>query len=250
MVREVRLVRGGEESVASIDDVLGASRATKTPMLRKSTMLAALSLTLAATACSDPAEGKPKAKVEEADAKAAAKPGAKTDAQAASGAKFEVDAAASKLGFVGSKVTGSHDGGFKKFTATAALADGKVEGGNVSVEIDVSSMFTDSDKLTGHLKSADFFDAEGNPTATFSSSKIAAGAEGEYGFTVEGNLTLRGVTKKITFPANIETAGDKVTVKSEFSIDRKDFEMKYAGMPDDLIRDDVLIKLDLAFNKA
>ncbi|MEM6296560.1 MAG: YceI family protein [Myxococcota bacterium] len=221
-------------------------------MLRSSTMFAALALTLVATACDDPAEGKPKAKVEDAapadakkdDAKAAAK---KDDA--AKSTAYAVNLESSKLGFVGSKVTGSHEGGFKTFTAEMTPADGKAEGGSVKVEIDVDSMFSDDDKLTGHLKSPDFFDAGAHPKATFDSTALKAGGSEGYSHTVEGNLMLHGVTKKVTFPANIEVAGDKMTVKSEFSINRKDFKMEYAGKADDLIRDDVVIKLDLAFDK-
>ena len=195
-------------------------------------------LALAAFGCADPTTDKPKAEVEAP---------APTPEPVAGGVVLPL-AEGTTLGFVGSKVTGSHDGGFKTFTATVDPADGKVEGGSVSVEIDVDSMFTDSEKLTGHLKGPDFFGAEANPKATFQSSEIKAGGSEGYTHTVVGNLALHGVTKKITFPANIEMDSGTVKVKSEFSINRKDFEMGYAGMPDDLIRDEVVIKLDLTFD--
>ena len=198
-------------------------------------------------ACDNPADGKPKAKVEEATPKAdAAKPAAAKPASEAGA--YVVNAEMSTLGFVGSKVTGSHPGGFKKFSATVEPKGGKVEGGSVSVEIDMDSTFSDSEKLTGHLKSPDFFDAAAHPKATFASSEIKAGGSEGYSHTVVGNLGLHGVTKKITFPANIAMDGGKVTVKTEFSINRKDFEIVYAGKPDDLIRDEVVIKLDLSFD--
>ncbi len=211
-------------------------------MIRSNSIVLALGLALATTACSNPADGKPQAKVEDAA------PQDKSAAPAATGNAYAVNLESSKLGFVGSKVTGSHPGGFKTFTASIDPKDGKVEGGSVAVEIDIDSMFTDSEKLTGHLKSPDFFDAQTHPKATFQSSEIKAeGSEG-YSHTVVGNLGLHGVTKKVTFPANIAMDGGKVTVKTEFSINRKDFEMAYAGMPDDLIRDEVVIKLDLTFD--
>ena len=109
-------------------------------------------------------------------------------------------------------------------------------------------MFSDSDDLTGHLKSADFFDAEKHPKATFDSTEIKAGGSEGYSHTVVGNLGLHGVKKQITFPANISMKDGKVDVDSEFSINRKDFEMNYAGKADNLIRDEVVIKLDLTFD--
>lgn len=211
-------------------------------MIRSHSIAVALGLALSITACSNPADGKPQAKVEEAA------PKDKVATPAASSGAYAVNTESSKLGFVGSKVTGSHPGGFKTFTATVDPKDGKIDGGSVSVEIDVDSMFTDSDDLTTHLKGPDFFDATAHPKATFQSSEIKAGGSDGHSHTVVGNLGLHGVTKKITFPANIAMDGDTVTVKTEFSINRKDFEIAYAGKPDDLIRDEVVIKLDLTFD--
>src|SRR5213076_3352646 len=93
-----------------------------------------------------------------------------------------------------------------------------------------------------HLKSPDFFDVQQFPIATFSATAIEeSGAQQK----VTGNLDLHGVTKSISFPANIQVADDAVTVKAEFAINRRDFNINYPGMPNDLIRDNVVIKLDL-----
>jgi len=59
---------------------------------------------------------------------------------------------------VGSKVTGKHDGGFKSFSGVWGLMPEKVEASVLSAEIDMNSIWADNDKLTGHLKSKDFFD--------------------------------------------------------------------------------------------
>jgi len=58
------------------------------------------------------------------------------------------------------------------------------------------------------------------------------------------------VTKSISFPATIKVRGDTVDVDAEFAINRKDFGIVYPGMPDDLIRDDVLLKLQLRAKKS
>ena len=96
----------------------------------------------------------------------------------------------------------------------------------------------------------DFFASTEHPEAKFVSTEIRKGGEGGATHTVEGNLTLRGETKGISFPATITVDGGAVAVKSEFSINRKDFGMTYDGKADNLINDLVVIKLDLTFTKG
>ena len=111
------------------------------------------------------------------------------------------------------------------------------------------SITADSEKLTRHLKSADFFDVEKFPRGSFKSTSIKSGGEGGASHTVSGNLELRGETKHVSFPATI-TVADGVRVQAEFTINRNDFGINYAGMADDLINDDVLIKLTLDAKKS
>ena len=115
------------------------------------------------------------------------------------------------------------------------------------MSFDTTSLWSDNDKLTGHLKSPDFFDVEKFPTATFTSTSIVAAADG---FTVTGNLDLHGMQKSITFPAQIEAGAETVTAKAEFSIMRFDFGIVYPGMPDDLIRDEVVVTFDVVATPA
>ncbi len=152
----------------------------------------------------------------------------------------------SKIEFKGAKVTGSHLGGFKGFKGELQLGD-KPETGKIDLTIDTATIFADAEKLTGHLRSPDFFDVEKFPTATFKSSSIAPADGGKY--TVTGDLTMHGVTKQIAFPAAITLADGTVKATSEFSVNRKDFGIVYPGMPDDLIRDDVVITLDINAKK-
>ena len=79
-------------------------------------------------------------------------------------------------------------------------------------------------------------------SCTFTVTGIeAAGAQQK----VTGNLDLHGVTKSISFPADITITDDSVAVKADFAINRRDFNINYPGMPNDLIRDNVVIKLDI-----
>ena len=151
----------------------------------------------------------------------------------------------SKIGFVGAKVTGSHEGSFEKFRGNVRLAGGKAEGSSVDVEIDTDSMKIEPDKLQAHLKSADFFDTAKFPKATFKSTEIKAGGANGATHTVTGNLSLHGKEKAVSFPATINVSSSEVAAKTEFSINRKDFDIVYPGMPNDLIKEAVVIKLDI-----
>lgn len=220
--------------------------------LRYAFLAASLPLVLSLAACEDPAKDKPKATVEapKTEAKApgsAALAAAPTPAlgAAAKTETLDVDAANSTIGFVGSKVTGKHEGKFEKISGKITLSDGKAEGGAVTFEIDTASVKTDAADLDKHLKQADFFDVEKFPKATFTSTAIKPGGEKGATHTVTGDLDLRGVKKSISFPATITITPDAATGAAEFSINRKDFGIVIEGKKDDLIRDDVLMKITL-----
>ncbi|PYS87286.1 MAG: YceI family protein [Acidobacteria bacterium] len=207
-------------------------------------LIGILSATLFLAACEDPAANKPKATTTNTNVM----PANTNNANAApkQGELLAINNENSKVSFVGSKVTGKHDGGFNKFSGNINLVNGKAEDSSVSVDIDIASIYTNEADLTKHLQTADFFDAEKFPKATFSSTTIVPDADkGAGNYTVTGDFELHGVKKSISFPATITVTDSEVTVDSEFSINRKDFGILYAGKADDLIRDLVAIKLDL-----
>ncbi len=202
-----------------------------------------LSLSLFLAACEDPAANKPKAETSEPTT---TKTEGQTQKREIKGTELAITSENSKVEFVGSKVTGKHEGGFKNISGAIDLVNEKAEESSVSVDIDMKSVFSDADGLTEHLKTGDFFEVEKYPKSTFVSTKIVSDtAKGENAYTVTGDLEMRGQKKSITFPAKIAVADDKVGVDAEFAINRKDFGIVYAGKADDLIRDDVVIKLDL-----
>ncbi len=155
---------------------------------------------------------------------------------------FEISAWNSTIGFVGSKVTGSHEGSFKTFRGMIELVDEEPTRSRVEVTIDMGSVEADDPDLTDHLKSADFFDAPTYPEASFKSTQIA---RSDKGYTVTGDLSLHGETRSISFPAEIKLTPEGPAARAEFSIKRFDFKIMYPGKADNLIRDEVLIKLDL-----
>jgi polyisoprenoid-binding protein YceI len=148
----------------------------------------------------------------------------------------------SEISFVGSKVTGSHDGGFKDFAGHFSVdGDEAVTGGEIV--IDMESTWADDDKLTGHLKSEDFFHIEAHPESVFTVTSVEKNEDG--GYMVSGNLKLRGEEKNITFPATASTTADGVKIDAEFDINRTDWGIVYKGKADDLIREEVVIRFDL-----
>lgn len=161
------------------------------------------------------------------------------------GETVEVDAEASAISWVGRKVTGKHDGGFNDFDGSLTFADGEPE--SLEFEIDMNSLYSDNERLTGHLKTGDFFLVEEHPTATFQSTSIVDNGDGTY--QIAGNLTMRGVTKSVAFPATVHMGDDSIHATSEFTINRRDWEINYDGMADDLIKDEVEVMLDMTFPK-
>jgi polyisoprenoid-binding protein YceI len=174
--------------------------------------------------CENPADKTTDAKVSAAVEKSAV--------SAASGTKY-VFTPASQVNFIGSKVTGSHAGGFKAFTGYFTIKDGAPVGNDHKVVIDMKSTFADDEKLTGHLKSPDFFDVEKFPQATFDITGIKKDSDSAY--TVSGNFTLHGQTKNISFPATVSQTGDVAKIDAKFDINRKDFVIVYAVISLDLM---------------
>jgi polyisoprenoid-binding protein YceI len=203
--------------------------------MKLKTMLIASGAAVLLVSCENPADKTTSAAVSEA-VETNAEP--KTPA----GVKY-VLSPSSEIHFTGSKVTGSHSGGFKSFTGSFTVADGALVGSVNKVVIDMNSIWSDDEKLTAHLKNEDFFDVAKHPEASFELTSVKALEEGKY--EVSGNLTIIGNTKNITFPATTTMEDGKAKVHAKFDLNRKDFGVVYAGMADDLIRDEVVIELKL-----
>ncbi|MGB5809960.1 MAG: YceI family protein [Polyangiales bacterium] len=184
----------------------------------------------------------PGAKVQSATVEEASEPAVPADPAVKVGPQLPLTPENTKIEFVGAKVTQSHEGGFTRFAGTVDVRD-PLEASIIRIEIETASLYADKEKLTKHLKSPDFFDVAKYPSASFNSTKIVKTGSGH---SITGDLTLHGQTKSITFPATIAQGADGgISGNAEFAIDRQDFGIKYPGMPDDLIRDKVVIKLKL-----
>ncbi|MFC5050913.1 YceI family protein [Rubritalea spongiae] len=192
--------------------------------------------TLALVSCENPADNSTAAKV--SDAK-------EVTTSETSGQKW-VFTDASTITFVGSKVTGSHDGGFKTFSGHFYLDGESLAPSGHQVVIDMNSTWSDSEKLTAHLKNPDFFDVPQFPEAKFvvTNIKDQRGAKGET-HLLTGNFTFHGITKSLDIPVTVDKSENSINVKADFFINRFDFDVKYEGKKDDLIRKEVVIRFDL-----
>ena len=108
-------------------------------------------------------------------------------------------------------------------------------GTSIHVEIQVDSLWTQFERLTNHLKSPDIFEVRQYPTATSHSTSIEATGAGGGRHRISGQLTLRGVTDEISFPAVVNVIDDGLTLTSRFVIDRMQFRIDFE--PDQVTKD-------------
>lgn len=154
------------------------------------------------------------------------------------------------------KPESGHYGIIKMKEGVVTVKDGLLESGKFVA--DMSSLESEDlnddpemkAKLDGHLKSADFLDVEVYPTSTFEITSTQKLDSGDYNTEISGNLDFRGTPKNITFKANVNEADGKVTIKSEeFTINRQDFGITYKGGGDSIIKDEVVLQLDVTADK-
>ena len=129
---------------------------------------------------------------------------------------------------------------------------------SVDVEIDALSLSTGDPQRDGHLKSADFFHVEKFPTLHFKSTGITVVGGGE--LSVEGDLSIRGITRKVRFavegptpPAKDPWGNTRIGISASTKINRKDFGLTWNTALETggiLVGDDVTITLDAQFVKA
>ncbi|MEN3040421.1 MAG: YceI family protein [Bacteroidia bacterium] len=204
--------------------------------MKRLTLLTFLSV-IAWTACTQAPQA-PKAETSEAQA-----------VPSASGTSISISPQKSKIVAIGTKVTGRHEIVFPIKSGEVSLgSDGCISGGKFVIDV-ANLQVTDLQgdlkvKLENHLRSEDFFLTSQYPEGTFE----ITGCEKAAGDTIllSGNLSLRGQTKNIKFPAVIHYDQSKgFHATANFNINRQDWGIAYKGKQDDLIRDEVNIRLEV-----
>ena len=118
-------------------------------------------------------------------------------------------------------------GYFTKFTGELAIDEASKTLSAATLDIDTASLVTEIDRLTRHLHSADFFDVREYPQATFALKKVEADAAAQGRYKLTGDLTMREVTKPISFPATLRVSDAGATLTSRFKIKRSEFGMTF-----------------------
>ncbi len=176
---------------------------------------------------------------------------------------YKIDGTASKVEWIGTKVTGKHNGTVGLQGGTLDVAGNRVTGGNVMLDMKTIKVLdlTDAEynaKLLGHLNSDDFFSVEKHPTAGFKITSIAPlknVAEGKQNYTVNGDLTIKGITNRISFPAIVTVNGNQVTAVGTTVVDRTKYDIKYGSgsffdnLGDKAISNDITITFNVVAKK-
>lgn len=171
------------------------------------------------------------------------------------GAAYQVDPAHTKVGFeVPHLVISTVEGRFNKFDGKVDLDDKKFENSKFTMKVDVASVDTGVAKRDDHLRADDFFAAKKYPEMKFESTEVKGKPES---FQLTGNLTIRGVTKKVTFDArhlgtvNDGFGNDRAAFSAKTKINRKDFGLAFANMMEKgpVVGDEVTIDLRVEATK-
>lgn len=170
------------------------------------------------------------------------------------GKLYALDTLNSKIEWKGFKVlksdNTSHFGTIKFESGAITVKDGKLESGkfvaNLSTmeNVDLKDDVEKKSKLEGHLKSGDFFEIEKFPTASYEITKVSEGT-GDYNTILDGNLTIKGITKPIQFNANVTVQNDNVSIATEpKDIMREDFGVKFqAPLENGVIKNEINLQV-------
>ncbi|MFP3593548.1 YceI family protein [Chryseobacterium sp. SIMBA_038] len=173
------------------------------------------------------------------------------------GSQFTLDTLNSKVEWKGYKVfkseNTSHFGTIKFESGDVTVKDGKLESGkfvadmNSLTSVDLKDDADQLGKLNGHLKSGDFFEVEKFPTASYEITKVTPAAEGDYNTLLDGNLTVKGITKPTQFKANVSVKDGVVSVATEpKDIKREEFGVKFqAPAENGVIKDEVTLQINV-----
>jgi polyisoprenoid-binding protein YceI len=189
----------------------------------------------------------------------------KQEASKSGGLSFAVDTAQSKVRFTGHGVGKNHPGTFKLSSGHVHVANNQITGGDFEINIKSMDMEQREEmfqkKLKPHLLSGDFFDVDKFGTAKFEITKVEPYSADQKdssivdgaNFRVSGNLTLKGVTRNITFPARIDLDDNTLKGEANFDIDRREWQINYGNdrtLGDKFISETVNIELDLQATRS
>jgi polyisoprenoid-binding protein YceI len=167
---------------------------------------------------------------------------------------FIVNPSLSSVEWSARKVAGAHNGQINILDGQLLMQGDAIKGGEFTVDMNSITCEDISDersntRLVNHLKSDDFFGSSIHPVSSLVIISATRKSGNEYEIT--GNLTIKGITNEIVFPAKIQVAQNKVTANAEITVDRTKYDIKYRSgsffdsLGDRLIYDDFNLKVEL-----
>jgi len=168
--------------------------------------------------------------------------------------KFKIVNTQSNIDWVGRKVTGAHNGTIAVKDGELTLNNGKLTGGKIIADIasikiqDITDPATNA-QFAGHLASDDFFSAEKYPEAILEINAVT-------GNHIDGNLTIKGITRPVGFDVAVQVKGDHLTAAGKLVIDRTRYEMKFRSgnffkdLGDNLIYNDFELNVNITAKAA
>lgn len=176
---------------------------------------------------------------------------------AIAGDEYKVNTKSSKLEWLAKKVTGQHNGEIDIKSGGLTFNGNKLSGGNFVINmttikvLDLEAGSKMNTKLTGHLNSPDFFDTATFGEANFKITSVKKSKSDDANYQVTGDLTIKGKTNSISFPAMVTKDGSKVSAKADIVFDRSKFDVRYGSnsffdnLGDKAIYDDVQMTVSL-----
>ncbi|HXO22444.1 MAG TPA: YceI family protein [Thermoanaerobaculia bacterium] len=174
---------------------------------------------------------------------------------AAAPATYKVDSDHSSVGFSVRHFVSTVPGRFKDFEGTIKYDKQNPAVSSVAFTVQAASIDTDNNDRNNHLKSPDFFDVQKFPTLSFTSTAVQA--KDANTLNVTGDLTIHGVTKKVTIPVSVlgsikTPKGEKAGFETAFTVDRKEYGVQWNRVLDaggTMLGDDVKITISIESNK-
>ena len=159
-----------------------------------------------------------------------------------------VNAKNSTIKWIGSKVASSHEGTVNIQKGMLMIDHGTLVGGQFSIDMtSISNTDIESEeyraKLDGHLKSKDFFNVEQFPLSTITITKAVKGDDNSY--KIVADLTIKGITHPVTFPAKVTINGLNFSATAKIKIDRTKWDITFnsgnffENLGDHLIKDEI-----------
>jgi polyisoprenoid-binding protein YceI len=167
---------------------------------------------------------------------------------------YKVDTSKSTARWTGKKVTGEHSGVIPLYAGQLDVEGKNIKGGIFELNVaaltvtDIADKETNA-KLVGHLKNDDFFSTDKHPIAKF----VLTSAQQKQGnqYELSGNLTIKGITKPVSFPASIDIDAKGLNATAKITINRTAFDIRYRSsnffenLGDKAIHDDFTIDVNL-----